>query len=279
MKPRSGGGGRSGSRKRRVAARPRPSTSSPSKSARETVIRTVAQFVKAVERDTSELPLYRGQEEDWPLLPKLSRVQARDSNVLKNERTLLNEFKRRAAPFLDRTPADEWDWLALAQHHGMATRLLDWTSNPLIALWFAVWRPMKQGKEGVVYAFDVEPEDMLSPNGGPRRLDPFKATGTKVYQPNMVTSRIVAQSGWFTVHRFEPAKKRFVAFEDDPKYRRRIRKLVIPGKRFADIRYFLDQMGTNQGALFPDLDGVAQYSEWLHTLSSDEEKSIGERRP
>lgn len=55
-----------------------------------------------------------------------------------DEREALQRFKAAARPYLTAVPDSEWDWLALAQHNGLPTRLLDWTTNPLVALYFAV---------------------------------------------------------------------------------------------------------------------------------------------
>jgi len=81
--------------------------------------------------------IFRGQSYDgYPLRPSIQRFPAKDHEILHTEKNLFNSFKKQALPYLGAKPDNDWDWLAIAQHHGLPTRLLDWTSNPLAALWF-----------------------------------------------------------------------------------------------------------------------------------------------
>lgn len=198
------------------------------------------------------------------MLPRIARVRQKD--VLETEREMLAEFNREAIPHLQIIPENDWEWLAVAQHHGMATRLLDWTWNPLAALWFAVEKPPQEGINGVVWAFvvrdDEEIEDMDK--------SPLKQTVTRVYTPKSITSRITVQRACFTVHGYSGETKRFIPLEKNQRYKRRLTKLLIKEQSFHEIRFQLDRCGINNASLFPDLGGLCRHIEWTHLPLSDE---------
>jgi len=120
-------------------------------------ITNLSQYMALVEGSHREVPflLFRGQRTDETLLPKIARIHVaplRDGV----EKAMLVEFKRMSKPLLREETRSDWDWLALAQHHGLATRLLDWTQNPLAALWFAVQRSPDGAAGGVVWVFRAQ---------------------------------------------------------------------------------------------------------------------------
>jgi hypothetical protein len=234
-------------------------------------IKALADFTSFIEHTCKrEYVLFRGQPHDHPLLPRIARLNLSD-DLADAEGNMLAEFQRQSMPFLGRIPDNDWDWLALAQHHGMATRLLDWTRNPLAALWFAVRQPPASEAHGVVWVFTPAEKDIITADKVRiSHKGPFKGPRTEVFQPNCVTSRIVAQGGWFTVHKYVAQEHRFMPLEKDGIQRKRLVKLDIPSEAFSELRYQLDRFGVNCASMFPDLDGICQHVEWLNCFLSDE---------
>ncbi len=203
--------------------------------------------------------LYRGQNQDKTLLPKIARYDV--PHVEHLEREMLEDFQRRSVHLIDHHPGNSWDWLALAQHHGMATRLLDWTENPLIALWFSM-TPAVDGAisdYSVVWGFNVPKQDIINST---EDKDPFSGAGNKVFKPNHITKRISAQFGWFTIHKSSPGKK-FIAFEHNKDYRDRLFKIKIDARCFDECKRRLHNFGINSASMYPDIDGLAKHVEWI----------------
>lgn len=214
-----------------------------------------------LDRLNNSFTIYRGQEKDWPLLPSIGRNSSLLSEkILEKEIKILKEFKRLSYPYLDSNlKYDEWDLLALAQHHRLPTRLLDWTRNPLVALWFACIKEKEKNNDSdrIVWLLAVGGDDLVmkSDLGGP-----FTQDKTKVFRPDHITKRITSQNGWFTVHNFE--KDKIIPLSEIVKYNPRMMKIRIPETIRNDILDKLDVMGVNNFSLFPDLEGLSQYLEW-----------------
>lgn len=95
--------------------------------------------------------IYRGQTRDLPLLPTIGRK----GYSFEHERDVFERFKHSAIPKYPQFSSD-WDLLAIAQHCGCPTRLLDFTFNPFVALYFACKDALKvDGVDGTVYAVRI----------------------------------------------------------------------------------------------------------------------------
>lgn len=237
--------------------------------------KSLKRFVQlAIDLALEDHTLYRGQREDWALQPKLARVRLRDAKTLTDlESALMADFRNQAFGLVEVTPATEWDWLALAQHHGLATRLLDWSTNALVALWFAVREPATQaakplqGPPGVVWVFNAKKADYADTEAA---AGPYAQEAIRVFRPRHVTRRIVAQSGWFTAHPIDGRTFQLATLPGGTGRTRPLEKIQIPCGAFSAIRDELSHMGIGYASLFPDLDGLCQDILWNHTLLEDE---------
>jgi hypothetical protein len=205
--------------------------------------------------------LFRGQRVDKPLLPRLARLKAK-GKLLKVEQLMMADFDRQHLPFTEFEPKDAWDLLALAQHHGLPTRLLDWTYSALAALWFCVRKPPRTNKKGkimngVVWVLKSIPDDFTT---FPTNESPYDQGKTRIFRPRTITRRIMAQSGVFTCHK-RTSDGRFVTLESNKAYKDRLLKISIQGDLFVTLREDLMANGVTSFTLFPDLDGLTAHLE------------------
>tara|TARA_B100002003_G_scaffold118025_1_gene108880 strand:+ start:493 stop:1260 length:768 start_codon:yes stop_codon:yes gene_type:complete len=164
----------------------------------------------------------------------------------KNEQRMLRLFKEQAVPYLTFRPANNWEWLAIAQHHGLPTRLLDWTRNPLVATFFAV--EQEYSGDSLIYCFKHDKYIITD-----KIKNPFERTTVGKFIPSHVTTRITAQTGLFTIH---PNPKEIYQSKsiDTIRIKKEFRK---------DLKKTLNSYGIHKASLFPDLDGLAKHITWL----------------
>ena len=214
---------------------------------KRTTVSSFPGFLRVIEKQHSYM--WRGiGNVAYPLIPKVARNWHLGKEWLAlGEAELLHQFKIRATPFLDIRPRNDWEWLSLAQHHGLPTRLLDWTHNPLIALYFSCVNDTSQ--DGVVYGCrclnEVDPVAMSNP---------FELTDERKWSPHHISPRLAAQDGLFTVSS-DPTKP----IAKGLTVRIRVKSSAKP--RIVNL---LKKFGIHQASVFPGLDGVAAYVEAEH---------------
>lgn len=185
--------------------------------------------------------LYRGQaDSDWELLPRAGRPPYDDND----DKHTLDFFKRHAAIFLKLTPTNNWEWLAIAQHYGVPTRLLDWSKNPLIAAFFAVSENIDC--DAAIFRFKYENYASME------NKDPFEMKSVTVVIPSAHSDRILKQRGYFTIH---PNPK--VPFSKAPA-KGVIEKFIIKKEYRRKLRTEISHYGYTSFDIFYDLQSLAQ---------------------
>ena len=225
---------------------------------------------------------YRGvSSSDYPLSNSLMRLGPLYKNMEKN---LLKQFKKYAhRELVDRDT--EWHWLSVAQHHGLPTRLLDWTYSPLVALHFATADDEKYDRNGAVWKVNyadvhkllqMEQTESLDKLGSRiftaealantikdlDALDSRSAPGFDTaifFEPPAIDDRIVNQFAYFSV-----LSRPDLAMDDwfkmpHVKSTVEVVKIIIPKKLKWEIRDKLDQSNINERILMTGLDGLCAW--------------------
>jgi len=190
--------------------------------------------------------LFRGvsNADEHELLPTIGRIsslrEASPGRVASVEKHWLKRFRLEGAALKPGNP-NLWDWMVLARHHGLPVRILDWTRNPLIALFFALHE--SSHTKAAVYAerfkkhIDIESEN-----------NPFDVKKTGKFQPPNLSPRIASQASMFSIHP-DPRKPH----DSDTLLRFEISPNLVPSLR-AQLR----RCGIHYATVFPDLDGLAK---------------------
>jgi hypothetical protein len=195
------------------------------------------------------------------LIPSIGRA---NSYLLPDEQEILDSFKKRTYNSLQKHPNSNWEWLALAQHHGLPTRLLDWTTSPLVAAYFAT-KPEIDEQTG-----KVKP---CCPNGSAiyglhfcNYLDteaipnPFNVSQPGIFFPPHITERISGQAGLFSIQP-DPS------VEFRPTYDGDLTKYEFNSTVATEIQSGLYFLGVREDSIFPDLDGFTRGIRTKHAIS------------
>jgi len=241
------------------------------------------EFLKSITDTQYSNWAFRGhRKEQWPLNSALSRY-FRSFRIdrrawAQQERRIVRIFKRKAHQFLAQPPApnDDFQWLALMQHHGAPTRLLDFTWSPYVAAFFALERAT-----GDAAVWALNPADISA--GGIRRgantnrpaitrrtMDPrlegnfarYFLKGDREFlwlgEPDTMNRRLIAQSGTFVLPGVldKPMEEIARCYRNPADM---MAKFILPAGRLRETGLReLYRMNITHATLFPDLDGLAR---------------------
>jgi FRG domain-containing protein len=194
-----------------------------------------------------------------------------------HERHLLSSFRKYAVE--SAVHGDSiWNWLSLAKHHGLPTRLLDWSYSPYVAMHFATANFNQFDDDGAIWCVDYQKTNELLP---PPLQEILKNEDANIFTTELLNS--VAT----TLHDFDALGKDFVLFFEPPSLDERIvnqfalfsfpssaklsleellkrresmyRRIIIPAELKWEVRDKLDQANITERVLFPGLDGLATW--------------------
>lgn len=223
--------------------------------------------------------VYRGvADEAWGLETSLQRLGGKFDKL---ERPLLRNFKKYATPGTI-PDANRWVQISVAQHHGLPTRLLDWTTSPQVALHFATNELSHYSRDGVVWCINFAKARKVLPNKLRQiltnewafifavemlnnefvELDDFDRLGSSdppfvlFFEPPSLDARIVNQHAVLSVM---PGAKMFL-HDFLANHSELYKRIIIPSELKWEVRDKLDQDNVCERTLFPGLDGL---SAWL----------------
>ncbi|HWH06316.1 MAG TPA: FRG domain-containing protein, partial [Gaiellaceae bacterium] len=220
--------------------------------------------------------VFRGQQDSASdLTTSLTRLGGDYGRL---ERHLLRNFRKYA--HRDTRYESFWDWLSVAKHHGLPTRVLDWTHSPFVALHFATASPSAYDRDGVVWSVDYVRAAQHLPQSLRRILD---EEGSNSFTTEMVDAAAASLAELDALAEDDD----FVVFLEPPSLDERIvnqyalfslmssaqarldewldarpglgRRIVIPAELKWEVRDKLDQANVTERVLFPGLDGIARW--------------------
>ena len=181
----------------------------------------------------------------------VTRIKARVPYRREDELAVFQMFKQQARSHILPAPSTDLEWLAVAQHFGLPTRLLDWTESLFVAAWFAV---EKAGAKPSKADSAIWVTRAVSPIEAADAENPFEGERARVYRPAYVSPRIAAQASVLVLSA-SPTEPFTPAFA---------RRVVIARDVEFLLKKRLNACGVNKRALVPDMSGLADHLSWLH---------------
>ncbi len=232
-------------------------------------IADLTSFVKQKTIETNRRWWFRGHaNSSWKLIPSLWREYSKEQ-----ESYMTHEFLFKARTRVNNYPPndDKSLWLSLMQHHGLPTRLLDWSKSPLIALYFATElgqrHKLREPEDACIWFLcpgEINKyfnyEDLIYPlNGGkPKMLveqafyhNDIENKGVIAASSIEANGRMLMQQSAFTIH----SEQR--PLEDIVETDKWLFKLEIPKKRIFEIAMELEIIGLTLANIYPDLDNLS----------------------
>lgn len=182
----------------------------------------------------------------YELTPSIGRHYYKKFYSIKKEKSLIYEFSKRIPAYGITDNLDKWKILALAQHHGLPTRLLDWSENPLVAAFFATQN--HHDEDACIYILNTH---QVIKN---YKKDPFEIDKIMRFRPDYFDKRIQAQRGLFTVH---PQPTEPLQLGENKKLGITISRITIDRSYKKQLFWDLARFGIDRSTLFPDIDGMA----------------------
>lgn len=192
--------------------------------------------------------IYRGHaSKDWELKPSIGRI---DGYSLYKEKEMFLQFKRNYYSYTTERPESDMDLLFLAQHYGLPTRLLDFTYNPMIALYFAC--ESEPEKDGRVYVHSIGKMVLLDADSNskmPRSIDEvFKnIEGARFVIPNYTDARYKNQKALFLLS--DKPNKKFTFITDSYIIKRECKQQILRD---------LANLGYDRSLVYPLLDSLCE---------------------